>query len=257
MKYICSLSGGVASAVATDRAIQRYGRENVTLWFADTSWEDPDLYRFLDDLMQRWGGDLIRYKDGRTPLQIAETQNIIPNSRIAPCTKELKIFPFRRYLKTVPKPVTVLLGLDWKEQHRHEGPRRNYESIEGVTVDYPLMWKPFEHQPYQTVVFSWGIKVPVLYALGWGHNNCGGRCVKQGMKDWLRLRQEFPERFNDVRDWETQQREIGDARKDYTILKVRKGGVNTPITLVDLVKERVLDPEETGQDDLFSCFCSY
>ena len=91
MKYIMSLSGGVASAVAAERAIKRYGRENVTLWFADTKWEDEDLYRFLDDLMKRWGGELITYTDGRTPLQVSIDAKIIPNSFLAPCTFTLKI----------------------------------------------------------------------------------------------------------------------------------------------------------------------
>ena len=47
MKHIVSLSGGSASAVAADRVLKEYGSENVTLWFADTLWEDDDLYRFL------------------------------------------------------------------------------------------------------------------------------------------------------------------------------------------------------------------
>ena len=45
MKHIVSLSGGTASAVAANRVIQRKGKDNVILWFADTSWEDEDLYR--------------------------------------------------------------------------------------------------------------------------------------------------------------------------------------------------------------------
>ena len=55
MKHIVSLSGGTASAVAADRVLKRYGAEDTTLWFADTSWEDEDLYRFLKDLEAYWG----------------------------------------------------------------------------------------------------------------------------------------------------------------------------------------------------------
>ena len=55
MKHIVSLSGGTASAVAADRVLKRYGAEDTTLWFADTSWEDEDLYRFLIDLEEYWG----------------------------------------------------------------------------------------------------------------------------------------------------------------------------------------------------------
>lgn len=206
MHYIVSLSGGVASAVAADRAIQRYGRENVTLWIADTNWEDPDLWRFVGDCMARWGGELLRFSDGRTPLQVATDRQIIPNSRIAPCSYELKIKPFRAFIEAHEKPLTVLLGLDWKETHRMDAPRRNYGEIPGVCVDYPLEWKPIDYRPYQEVVASWGIAPPALYELGFPHNNCGGRCVKQGIREWLRLRATFPERFAEVRDWEAAQR---------------------------------------------------
>tara|TARA_R110000824_G_scaffold82277_6_gene206293 strand:- start:505 stop:657 length:153 start_codon:yes stop_codon:yes gene_type:complete len=47
MNHIVSLSGGISSAVAANRVIERYDKDKVTLWFADTLWEDQDLYRFL------------------------------------------------------------------------------------------------------------------------------------------------------------------------------------------------------------------
>lgn len=258
MRHIVSLSGGVSSALAADRAINRYGRENVTLWFADTSWEDDDLHRFLGDCMARWGGELVTYRDGRTPLEVAEGQRIIPNQRVAPCTSILKIEPFARHLKTVAKPVTVYLGLDWTEMHRMDAPKRNYEAIEGVTVDYPLLWKPYEMRNYFDVIrLEWGIETPQLYRLGFPHNNCGGRCVKQGMREWKRLQLTMPERFAAVRDWEQAQRAIGDARADYAILRDRAGGESSPLTLAELETRWQPDEGAPVQVDMFSCFCSY
>ncbi|HEU5013923.1 MAG TPA: hypothetical protein VFT66_15490 [Roseiflexaceae bacterium] len=257
MNYIVSLSGGVASAVAADRAIQRYGREAVTLWFADTSWEDEDLYRFLDDCMQRWGGDLIRYCDGRTPLEVAEDVKLIPNQRRAPCTLKLKIEPFVKYIKAQPKPLTVLLGLDWKEQHRMVRPKANYEAIDGVTVDYPLMWKPLIYEPYQEIVTRWGIAPPRMYAAGFPHSNCGGRCVKQGVGEWNRLRLWEPARFAEVRDWEQAQRAKGGARANYAICRDSTGGDVKPLTLLEIEQRAQPADDEPSMDDMFGCMCSY
>lgn len=270
MNYIVSLSGGVASAVAADRAIQRYGRENVVLWFADTSWEDEGLYQFLDDCMARWGGDLIRYCDGRTPLQVAEDAQLIPNQRRAPCSFKLKVEPFANWLWRLPKPLTVLLGLDWKEQHRitqrnvwHRQagkPRRPtgyHHTIHGVYEDYPLMWKPYEFQPYQDIVRSWGIEPPRLYALGAPHNNCGLRCVKQGVSEWNRLRVHFPERFAEVRDWEQAQRAKGGARANYAICRDSTGGDVKPLTLLEIEQRAEPADDEPSMDDMFGCMCSY
>jgi hypothetical protein len=170
MRYLVSLSGGVGSAVAADRVIDRYGRKSVMLWFADTLWESADTYRFIDDCMQRWGGRLYRYADGRNPLQVAEARRIIPNSMIAPCTFELKIKPFRDLLWRLPKPITVVYGLDWSEpqrisqrQHYHRkngkprAPVGTARLIHGVYEEYSLLWRPLEYRPYAEVVASWGI----------------------------------------------------------------------------------------------------
>lgn len=253
MKYIVSLSGGVSSAVAADRAIQKYGRANVTLWIADTSAEDADLWRFVDDCMRRWGGEILKYCDGREPLEVFEDNHIVPNNRVAPCTHELKIEPFVKYLKAHPKPVTVLLGLSWDEQHRMQAPRNRYEAIEGTSVDYPLMWKPYCWDTFAEVR-SWGIETPELYKLGFNHNNCGGACIKQGKGDWLRLMRVNYPLFSKYRDWETKQRvKVG----DYAFLREMRDGERYPLPLSELEKQ--VTPEEGAivQEDLFGCFCAY
>lgn len=257
MHYIVSLSGGAASAVAGERVIDRYGADAVTLWIADTRWEDDDLWRFVGDCCRRWGKEIICHTDGRTPLQVFEGRQIIPNSLIAPCSEELKIKPFRAFLLAQPKPVTVLLGLDWTEQHRHDAPRRNYEAIDGVTVDYPLMWEPIEFRPYVDVVRSWGIAPPRAYALGFPHNNCGGRCVRQGQREWNRLRATHPDRFAEVRDWEQEQRAQGGARAERSILKARAGGDAAPLTLLELEQRNEPSDERPYTEDMFGCFCTY
>lgn len=258
MHHIVSLSGGISSALAADRVINRYGRVNVTLWFADTSWEDEDLYRFVDDCMARWGGELVRYQDGRTPLEVAEDVSFIPNQKRAPCTRILKIEPFTKFLQVHNKPLTIHLGLDWSEMHRMDAPKRNYEAIEGVTVDFPLMWKPYEMRNYFDVVrLEWGIKIPRLYEMGFPHNNCGGRCVKQGIREWKRLRINMPDRFDEVRDWEQAQRAKGGARADYAIARRTVRGETIPLPLADLEGDWQPDPTQPTQEDMFACFCSY
>jgi 3'-phosphoadenosine 5'-phosphosulfate sulfotransferase (PAPS reductase)/FAD synthetase len=257
LRYAVSLSGGLASAVSADRAIARYGRENVALTFADTHWEDEDLYRFLLDLERRWGGSITRLSDGRTPLQVAEDKQIIPNSQIAPCSHELKVKLLDALDAATPKPLTRLLGLDWREQDRVGRMKKRYESRAALEwyVDFPLLWKPLEFRPYAEVVRSWGIAVPRLYLMGFSHNNCGGRCVKQGMAEWMRLKRYFPERFAEVRDWELAQRAKGGARATFAISKDRTGGESHPLTLAAL-EERELPREGTPMlDDMFSCFC--
>ena len=257
MKHIVSLSGGSASAVAADRVIERYGSDDVTLWFADTLWEDEELYRFLHDLEARWQKEIVVYTDGRTPLEVCEDKKLIPNSLAAPCSHELKQKPFRSYIEDLPKPLTVHLGLSWDEQHRMAKPKEIYEEIDGVTVDFPLMWKPLPYMSYTLTIEEWGIDPPRLYKMGFPHNNCGGRCVRQGISEWVRLWRVMPELFQEVSDWEQNQRAIGGPRANRTIQRDRQGGESTPLTLEE-IKER----QDTGQlemfpGDSFGCFCEY
>ncbi len=265
MKYVVSLSGGVASAVAADRAIQRYGKENVVLWFADTHFEDEDLHRFMQDCLKHWGMTMTTYTDGRTPLEVAEKKKIIPNSQIAPCSFVLKVEPFRAFIAKIEEPVTVLLGLDWKEQHRMGAPTKAYESI-GAQVDFPLMWKPYEFRPYQDVVrHDWGIEPPRLYKMAFPHNNCGGRCVKQGVHEWIRLLINFPARFEEMKLWEQEQQAKGGPRTERTICSETVDGKKQPLTLAEIerrflagqYRESASTMFEEYKDDRISCFCSY
>ena len=80
-KHVVSISGGTSSAVAADRVINRYGKDNTILWFADTKWEDEDLYRFLEDLEKYWGMTITRHAHGMNPLEISAKHKMIPNDR--------------------------------------------------------------------------------------------------------------------------------------------------------------------------------
>jgi len=231
------------SAICADRVIERYGAASVTAWFADTLVEDVDLYRFLDDLERRWGLTITRHTEGRTPLQVAEDEHVIPNQKIAPCTHRLKIEPFLAYLKACPKPATVYLGMAFWEQHRMDAPRKRYEAVDGVAVDYPSLWKPVDYRPPDEVLRSWGIAVPRAYLEGASHNNCGAACVKQGKGDWLRLLRWKPDLFRQYEEWETGMRAKGPPWDGYAFCRDERGGVVRPVTLRELRETSQASPQ--------------
>ena len=47
MKHIVSFSGGMGSFAEAKSCVDKFGKENVSLLFADTLGEAPDLYRFI------------------------------------------------------------------------------------------------------------------------------------------------------------------------------------------------------------------
>jgi len=54
MSHIISFSSGLSSAVAGERVLARYGGIDTIVFFADTTIEHADNYRFLDDVRARW-----------------------------------------------------------------------------------------------------------------------------------------------------------------------------------------------------------
>jgi hypothetical protein len=261
VQRIVSVSGGMQSAVCAQRVIDRYGTDGLSLFFADTLAEDADLYRFLGDLERRWGLPILRHIEGRTPLQVAEDEHLIPNQKIAPCTHRLKIEPFLAHLKAHPKPVTVYLGMAFWERHRMDAPRTRYEAVGGVIVDYPSLWKPTDYRPPAETIRTWGIEPPRQYAQGYQHGNCAGACVKQGKGDWLRLLRWKPDLFQRYEEWEAGMRAKGPPFDGYAFCRDERGGTVRPVTLQELREgaegRQELQPALFDLDDAEGCLqCS-
>ena len=245
MNHVISFSTGLSSALTVERVLSTYNPEDCHIVFMDTLWEDDDNYRFMGELADRWldlyGVEIITITEGRTPLDVARDVQLIPNQKVAPCTFVLKIEPFVNWMTNQfgkgdsAQQVTVHIGYDYSEVHRCEATTRNYNKA-GWSVHYPLLWKPLEHRPYTEVSRQdWGIEPPRMYAQGYSHANCGGRCVKQGLGDWRRTMEYYPERFIEVRDWETEMRDHP-IRQKYAILRDQSGGTVTALPLSEFEK---------------------
>jgi hypothetical protein len=97
-KCIVMYGGGLTSYEASRRAIEIYGKENVEVWFADTKTEDPDLYRFNDDVERVLDIKITYFSQDVDIWGIFKQQRMIGNSRIDPCSKYLKRVPLRNAL---------------------------------------------------------------------------------------------------------------------------------------------------------------
>lgn len=250
MKHIASFSTGVPSAFMVERLRERYGDQNVIVVFMDVLNEDEDNYRFKNELAEkRWQRlELVDLCEGRNPWQVSEDHNMIFNQKIHACTRELKIEPFMRWLaKFDPHDVTIHIGIDWHETHRCKAIRRNYNAA-GYTVDFPLLWKPLEHRPYNEIAREeWGIEPPRMYAQGYSHGNCGERgCFAWGIGDWLRFYVNAPQKFLRSEAWEREMRKRPGMEK-YAICRDQSNGEVKPRTLEQIR----IEYESTPQLSLF------
>lgn len=250
-KCVVMFSGGVGSWAAARRAVERYGADDVALLFADTTIEDQDLYRFLDQAAADVGAELHIVRDGRDIWQVFKDHRLLGNSRIAKCSHVLKQVPARAWMTENAPDAVVVLGIDWSEEHRLPGAVRGWQPWE--------VWAPLCEEPFVTKLEllrdlgSRGIEAPLLYRQGFAHNNCGGGCVRSGEAQFVHLMRTRPETFA---AWEQGEADVRDfLGKDVAILRTRAGGVVTPLPLSDLRKRVERQPSFFDSEDWGGCGC--
>lgn len=247
-----SFSGGLGSAVSA--LVAHRNGIPYRLVFADTQMEDPDLYRFINDVADRVGAPLVTLADGRDPWGVFEDARYIGNTRTAHCSTALKTDVVRRYLDEIsPTHEPLVLGMDWSEQDRIERAETNW-------APRPVTSLLNRFKVYRPTFSKWladyDLKRPSLYDAGFPHNNCGGACVKQGLQGWATLLEKFPQRFAEAEDrMALAMQRIGPTARPF--LRLTRNKVTSYITLTEF-RERyqagdiVIDPY---QDSHGGCGC--
>lgn len=251
--HIVSVSSGLGSAFAWKLICDKYGPENVTGVFTDVNGEHPDNYRFLAEVQYELGSRLVKIgNDGRTIWDVMIEHRFLANTRIDTCSRVLKREAFQDWLASHvdPAATTVYLGIDWSEIHRLDRARPYWESL-GYDLAAPLCEPPYlGKRDAEAWLATEEIKRPALYDMGFSHANCGGGCVKAGIKDFRKLYFADPKWFWGwwVKGEERVRKHLG---KNVAILRDRRHGVMKPYPLLELGHEleaapRLWDDEPDG-----------
>jgi hypothetical protein len=253
MKHIVSFSGGMGSFAEAVACVQKFGRENVTLLFADTNIEDEDLHRFKNDTVSLLGCELVELNNGKTPFDVFVNVKLMGNTRIDPCSLHLKRIPLNNWFteRFAPDEAHMHLGIDYTEAHRLEGVKNRmlpYVYRSTLIEDERIVAKNFSAQ--------FGIRPPRLYDWKLGHNNCGGFCVKAGLGHYKALHAAAPDRYLAFEKAEADvYAKIG---KSHPFLRKKEGGVLKYITLQEY-RERYLETGDVTASeslDFGGCGCA-
>jgi 3'-phosphoadenosine 5'-phosphosulfate sulfotransferase (PAPS reductase)/FAD synthetase len=175
--------------MATVMAAIRYGTVHPV--YCRVRNEHDDNLRFLSDFErvlgikveiitnQQFDGDIFN---------VFLKRGYIKNQYGAPCTMILKKDMRKAY--QLPDDIQVF-GYTAEEQDRAD---RFIDGNNEVNENFPLLDAGVTKQDCLDQIKSWGIKLPVMYRLGYNNNNCIG-CVKGGMGYWNKIRKDFPEAF--------------------------------------------------------------
>ena len=256
MKRIVQFSGGLCSFFAASRIVERFGREDATLLFADVLTESRGLYRFAIHAASSLGLPITFVCDGRTPWQVFRDEKFLGNSRVDLCSRILKRELCRKWMEDNcdPSDSVLYVGINWDESHRLEDEIR---LVRGVPVTFHgirsswLPWKveaPMCDAPYwdkcdmQKEAIRLRLPLSESYTDGFPHDNCEGACVKAGQAQWAVLHKIRPAVYANAEREEAET--IAVLGKDVSILKDRRGGVTKPMTLAAF-RERI----ESGDYD--------
>jgi hypothetical protein len=232
--YVMSFSGGLCSWFAARRLVDRRGRENVTLLFADTLMEHSDLYRFLSDASDDLGIPVTRIAEGRTPWQVFYDHRMMGNSMVDMCSQELKRDFLDKYTKEHYSTHNTVrcCGLSNGERGRYVRFRARMRA-RGWHTEAPAMASPhFSKADMLAAARTRGLEPSDSYEDGFSHDNCGGFCVKAGQRHFIQLLTKRPETFNYHENKEQEFRAF--VNKDVSILRDRRGGATKPLTLKTL-----------------------
>jgi hypothetical protein len=169
MIHCVQFSTGAGSAEVAFRVEQIASADDrLVLLTADTMVEDEDNWRFANDVVQalspRWEWIVIR--DGRTPMQVGRDKRVVPNNRLAICSRVLKREALDRWIKhnCDPESSIIYLGFDWTEPHRFEKAEPLWKPYK---ISAPLMDAPYiEKSALMGKLKSMGITPPVCMLQG-------------------------------------------------------------------------------------------
>ncbi|HEU5155363.1 MAG TPA: hypothetical protein VFU43_00045 [Streptosporangiaceae bacterium] len=229
-------SGGIGSWAAAQRVAAAHGTRRMVLLFANVLVEHPDLYRFSRQAADQLGVPVTRVCDGRTPWQLFGEVRFLGNSRIAPCSHLLKQVPCRTWLEHVTAPDAAILyvGIGVFEEHRTTSIERGWAPWR---VEFPMCHEPYlSHDDMLDWARDLGMRPPLLYEPPYSlqHNNCGGFCVRTGIRQWSRMLELDPAGYSQAELHEQRLRaELGDV----AILRDRSGGGSRPLPLTELPRD--------------------
>ncbi len=261
---IVNFSFGTGSFCAAKKMVEEFGKDKVSLVFADTKAEDEDTYKWGKAAVEHLGCRLITYQDGRSPWQLFEDNEYIGNTRVDLCSRVLKRELIDSKLKTYNKYRTLLVfGIHWSEKDRFERQDKTTGGWSGIYwrlrkkgwryIRAPLCEPPFiSIEDMENMVKDSGLWKQKLYEDGFPHANCAGECVKQGQAGWKLLYKKRREQFNNRRDWEQEMRRR--TGKNISILAETKNGKKIPLTLVEL-ERRIEEGKECDEGGMGGCSC--
>ena len=199
-RYVLGLSGGKDSAALAIYMRQHFPELQIEYFFTDTGKELPEVYEFLGRLEGFLGRRIHSLNPSRTfDFWLREYKNFLPSARTRWCTRQLKLLPFRQWIKPwldSGDEVISFVAIRADEDHR-EGYTSTHDKL---TVEMPFRNAGVDRQRVLDILNSSGMGLPKYY--GWRSRSGCTFCFFQQKIEWVRLKEVHPTKFEEAKAYE-------------------------------------------------------
>lgn len=225
VKHVLGLSGGKDSAALAIYMRDKYPHIDIDYFFTDTGKELPEVYSFLNDLEAYLGKEIIRLNDDRgfDHLLKGEFNGFLPSPKQRWCTIEMKLKPFERWIQPFLDDgyeIISYVGIRADEPYR-EGytPTHNF-----LKVKFPFSDDGIDKAGVFELLDS-SVGRPQYYK--WRSRSGCSFCFYQQKIEWVRLRENHPDLFEDAKKYEKQLGETPSGEAYYWM------GKDTPLSTLE------------------------
>jgi 3'-phosphoadenosine 5'-phosphosulfate sulfotransferase (PAPS reductase)/FAD synthetase len=202
VRHILSLSGGKDSA-----ALAIYMRDRVAdmeYIFHDTDKELPDTYNYLERIEAYLGKKIVRTTFGTTFDNLLRSKGgMLPSNHRRWCTEYMKLKPFEDYVGN--DACINYVGI------RADENRVGYISHKpNIKAVFPFIEDGIDYVGVVRILESSGLGMPPFTTWGRSRSGCFF-CFYQQKIEWVRLRQTYPELYEQAKDYEKPNRKNGNV----------------------------------------------
>lgn len=199
-RHVLGLSGGRDSAALAVYMRHYHPEIEVEYFFTDTGKELPEVYEFLGRLEGALGKPIKRLNPDRDfDFWLKQYNSFLPSAQTRWCTRQLKLRPFEMWIKPMLAEGTKVysyVAIRSDEEYR-EGYTSKHENL---TVRLPFKEAGIDKAGVLELLDSSGLGLPKYYS--WRTRSGCTFCFFQQKIEWVRLREQHPEAFEEAKRYE-------------------------------------------------------
>jgi 3'-phosphoadenosine 5'-phosphosulfate sulfotransferase (PAPS reductase)/FAD synthetase len=206
-RHVLGLSGGRDSAALAVYMRQEHPELEIEYFFTDTGKELPEVYEFLGRLEGFLGRTILRLNPDRDfDFWLKQYNNFLPSPQTRWCTRQLKLRPFEAWLRPALDAGTRVLS--YVAIRADEPYREGYSSKhDNLVVLLPFRGAGIDKAGVLQILEASGLGLPKYYA--WRTRSGCTFCFFQQKIEWVRLKEQHPDAFEEAKRYEKNALEHG------------------------------------------------